>query len=92
MLWYTTKSGRDQGDEPWVEGDDIHMSATAEDQGISRVIQQLSSRFPQVPVADIETLVADLRAEFDGRKIREFVPLFVERRARVLLSGMPAPG
>ena len=67
-------------------------TASSEEQGISRVIEQLSSRFPQVSLADIEKLVADLRAEFDGRKIREFVPLFVERRARVLLGGTLMPG
>ncbi len=66
-------------------------TGSSEEQGISRVIEQLSSRFPQVPVADIEKLVADLRAEFDGRRIREFVPLFVERRAHVVLGGTLTP-
>lgn len=68
------------------------MGAT-EEQAISRAISTLCEQFPQLPADRVEAVVTDTRAEYADRRIREFIPLFVERKARRLLeSYAPALG
>lgn len=42
--------------------------------------------FPGLSASDVEDMVARAHADFAGRPIREFVPLFVERRIRAQLA------
>lgn len=54
---------------------------------IAEVVQRLRQRFPSVETGVIERVVADCNREYDGRPIREFVPLLVERDAGERLRG-----
>ena len=52
---------------------------------VSEVVARLAQKFPTVPTPTIAAIVSDIHAKFDGRPLREFVPLFVERNARAAL-------
>lgn len=60
------------------------MSATEHDH-IDAVRDRLGTAFPDVPRPVIDDTIAAELARFDGRSIRDFVPLFVERKAREAL-------
>ena len=53
---------------------------------IREVIERLNATYADVPAPDIAALVNSELAHFDDSKIRELVPLFVERRSRAKLS------
>ena len=53
---------------------------------ISELVERLAERYPTLPGETIVTVVHDMHAAFNGARIREFVPLFVERRARTALT------
>ena len=53
---------------------------------IDAVIQRVAVAFPDVPVADVERVVATMHTRFQDAKVVDFVPLLVERRARAVLS------
>ncbi|MGW0022032.1 three-helix bundle dimerization domain-containing protein [Rhodococcus sp. NPDC003382] len=61
------------------------MDGTTEDQAIVRVLDNLRSQFPGIPSEHIEALVAEIHARYIDCRIRDFVPLFVERHARAQL-------
>jgi hypothetical protein len=49
---------------------------------LRQVTQRLHERFPQVPATTVEATVALQYHRFDDSRIRDFVPIFVERNAR----------
>ena len=49
---------------------------------LSQVTLRLQEAFPQLPAGDIRATVQEQYQRFDGSKIRDFVPIFVERNAR----------
>ena len=49
---------------------------------IDQLVQRLGQNFPAIPPDTVAAVVKDIYAGFDGRPLREYVPLFVERRAR----------
>lgn len=62
------------------------MAQTHEAMQMDEVIQRIATSCPDITQADIERVVWTLHAGFDDAKLREFVPLLVERKARVVLS------
>ncbi|EME53269.1 hypothetical protein G352_24326 [Rhodococcus ruber BKS 20-38] len=58
------------------------MDNSTEEQAIARAVHSLQGKFPDIPVDEVDSLVAEVRARYDGCRIRDFVPLFVERHAR----------
>lgn len=52
----------------------------------SDLIKLLSSTYSAVRADDVATIVNKELARFEDSRIREFVPLFVERRARAQLT------
>ena len=46
---------------------------------IAHVAQRLRARFPDIRAEAIDRMVMDAAHEFDGRPIRDFVPILVER-------------
>nr|WP_174266927.1 hypothetical protein [Mycolicibacterium sediminis] len=58
----------------------------SEQTALAQVEERLVSIYAALPRSTVEDAVHDARAAFDGRPIRDFVPLLVERRARALLS------
>lgn len=59
--------------------------ATTEHDHIDAVRDRLGTAFPDVPRPVIDETIASELARFDDRSIRDFVPLFVERKARETL-------
>lgn len=55
---------------------------------IAQVADRLARRYATVPVETVVAVVSDTHARFDGRRIRDFVPLLVERAAKEKLSGL----
>ena len=53
---------------------------------ISDVVERLSKSYPTLSAETVTEVVGDMYAAFNGSRIREFVPLFVERRARSALT------
>ena len=57
-----------------------------------RLIDRLAARFPDRPRAGIERIVWQEHRRFDGRPVRNYVVLLVERAARDRLRGQPGLG
>lgn len=49
---------------------------------IKDVLARLIQSYPGLAAETVETVVHHNHARFDGRPVRDFVPLFVERGAR----------
>ena len=53
------------------------------------LVQRLHRGFPSVPLEQIEAMVQVQYRRFDHSRIRDFVPIFVERGAREQLAALP---
>jgi hypothetical protein len=49
---------------------------------IERLVVRLKEVYPKIPGDTVATVVHHNHARFDGRPVRDFIPLFVERGAR----------
>ena len=70
--------------------DDDRVIDLKEQAIIEQLAQRLASKFAEVPPRTVEDVVRAQYARFDGRPVRDFVPLFVERRATNELTGRGA--
>jgi hypothetical protein len=61
-----------------------------EQRQIDQVVSRLTELFPYVPDHVITETVDSTYHRFDGARIREFVPLFVERSCRAAFVLAPA--
>jgi hypothetical protein len=57
-----------------------------EQTAIEHVVDRLKLAYPDVSPETIATVVHHNHARFDGRRVRDYVPLFVERDAKRELS------
>lgn len=48
---------------------------------IAEVADRLTGKYPTIPAETVTAVVLGVHARFDGRPVREFVPLLVERFA-----------
>ena len=62
------------------------MIESSERTVIDQVVDRLAEKFPGVPGEKVTDVVNACYAHFDGRPVRDFVPLFVERGARSQLA------
>ena len=62
------------------------MIELSEEQMIDEVAGRLLDVYTQVEPAQVSSIVTQEYARFDGSRIRDFIPLFVERNARAQLS------
>ncbi len=53
---------------------------------IEQLVDRLRNNYPHVPPDTVATVVHHTHAKFDGRPVRDFVPLFVERGAKEELT------
>lgn len=63
------------------------MGESSERAMVEEVERRLAGRFTEVPAERISSVVQDAYAQFERSPIRDFVPLFVERRAKAELIG-----
>jgi hypothetical protein len=48
---------------------------------IDQIVVRLSSRYPTISASTVSAVVHDIHARYEGRPLRDYVPLFVERHA-----------
>ena len=53
---------------------------------IDQVADRLTTRYPTIPAESVTAVVRGVHARFDGRRVRGYVPLLVERFARTQLE------
>jgi len=59
-----------------------------EAEAVSQLVHRLRQQFPELPAEAIDDAVNGRYVEFDGRPIRDFVPILVERAVLAdLISG-----
>ncbi|MGW4123031.1 three-helix bundle dimerization domain-containing protein [Nocardia sp. NPDC004711] len=65
------------------------MPSSDEIRRLEELTDRLAQRFPAISTWTITTIVHEIHQDFDGRPVREFVPLLVERvAARQLVSAV----
>jgi hypothetical protein len=57
---------------------------------IDQLVERLTNRYPSISESTVASVVHDVYARFDGRPLRDYIPLLVERSARSELSRLPA--
>ena len=57
---------------------------------IDQLVVRLTSRYPAISESTVSMVVRDIHAKYDGRPLRDFIPLFVERNARNELERLGA--
>ena len=55
---------------------------------IEQVVVRLTHRYPAIPQATVASVVLETHARFDGRPVRDFIPLLVERNAKSQLESL----
>lgn len=55
------------------------MTQTDEIHALDQLADRLRGRFPDAPPESITHMVAQAHHEYDGRPIRDFIPVLVER-------------
>ncbi|RZL76446.1 MAG: hypothetical protein EOP32_29000 [Rhodococcus sp. (in: high G+C Gram-positive bacteria)] len=64
------------------------MNSTEEARQISQVTERLLNRFPTASREAVEIAVEGAVAHFAGTRIRDFIPLLVERTATARLASL----
>jgi hypothetical protein len=64
------------------------LSKVREADALRKVTERLRTQFPELPEARVDAIVQGRYEQFDGRPIRDFVPVLVERSARQELAGV----
>jgi hypothetical protein len=57
---------------------------------IDQLVLRLMGRYPTISESTVSTVVRDVYSRYDGRPLRDFVPLFVERHAKSELEKLTA--
>jgi hypothetical protein len=58
------------------------MIELSEQTVIEQLVERLTTNYPTVSPEKVAAVVQENHARFEGRPLREYVPLFVERSAR----------
>jgi hypothetical protein len=61
-------------------------TTNSEESRIAELVERLKTIYPTLPADIVVDVVNEMRDAFHGSRIREYVPLFVERRARAALT------
>ena len=62
------------------------MVDSSEWAAITHVVERLMQSYPSLTRDAVTAVVHQTHAKYDGRPVRDFVPMFVERHARVELA------
>jgi hypothetical protein len=63
-----------------------HTMQVSEDTLLADIERRLIDEFPHVAPSAVNTLIRQQHARFETSQIRDFVPLLVEKRARLELK------
>ncbi|MDN3495168.1 hypothetical protein QL996_04455 [Planococcus sp. APC 4015] len=64
----------------------MHHDLADEDAVTEEIIERLKQRFPHTPTDTVAQAVTEAREHFARAKVRDFVPVLVEREARARLE------
>jgi hypothetical protein len=67
----------------------VSVAKISERASVDEVQTRLTSKYPYFSPDEIAATVARVYARFDRSRIRDYVPLLVERRARAELASAP---
>jgi hypothetical protein len=67
----------------------VSVAKISERASVTAVQARLNSKYPHFSPDEIAATVARVYARFDRSRIRDYVPLLVERRARAELASAP---
>jgi hypothetical protein len=70
---------------------DVVVNSLDEHAQLAEVIERLTEMYPTLSEASIAEVVHELHARFNGARLREYVPLFVERNAHRALTELSVP-
>ena len=70
--------------------DDSMVDRNEEERLIEQVVDRLLTLYPSVPEHTAREVVGSVHGRFDRAKIRDFVPLFVERESKETLAVLAA--
>jgi hypothetical protein len=62
------------------------MTAVVEHTALADIERRLAGEFPHASPGDLSSAIKQAYARFDTSPIRDFIPLFVEKRARRQLA------
>ena len=57
---------------------------------IDQLVVRLTSRYPTISESAVAQVVRDAHSRFDGRPLRDYIPLLVERTAKSELERLHA--
>jgi hypothetical protein len=57
---------------------------------IEQVVARLVSRYPAISESTVASVVRDVHSRFEGRPLRDYIPLLVERTAKSELDRLHA--
>ena len=66
------------------------MGGTDEIHALEHLLVRMRARFPAVPVDRLRRMITELHHQYDGRPIRDFIPVLVEREVLEQLRSAPA--
>jgi hypothetical protein len=64
---------------------------TSEEAALDRLVERLAGQFPELSQDEIVRAVRGQYAEYEHSRVRDFVPVLVERAARRELGASPVP-
>ncbi|MBO0980790.1 three-helix bundle dimerization domain-containing protein [Microbacterium sp. SD291] len=67
------------------------MSELKGDDGDAKLLDRIAARFPTVASARIEEILHEEQARLDGGRIRDYIPVLVERATTERLRGEAVP-
>jgi hypothetical protein len=75
----------------WVNVDQTSgVIELSEQTVIEQLVERLTNRYPAISQAIVASVVLETHARFDGRPLRDFIPLLVERNAKSVLERLGA--
>jgi hypothetical protein len=71
-------------------GQTLGVIELSEQTVIEQLVVRLTDRYPAISQATVASVVLETHARFDGRPLRDFIPLLVERNAKSELERLRA--
>ena len=68
------------------------MIELSEQTVIDKLVDRLSEGYPAIEPATVASVIRDVHARYEGRPLREYIPLFVERNAKYELNQLSVTG
>jgi hypothetical protein len=72
-------------------GETVGVIELSEQAIINQLVARLTDRYPTISETQVSAVVHDVHSKFEGRPLRDFVPLLVERHAKSELDRLGAP-